>query len=126
MCHIALLMPLLALPLFWVLPITTAAPIYGIVVVLSAWLYYYVIKSMRQPAVTGREWLLHATGEVVAVRPDGHLVIRVGSENWTAHSSEPVEVGDRVAVRDIEGLDLQVSKPSAESHGPQAPPQPGA
>ncbi len=120
MCHIVLLMPLLALPLFWVLPLTTAATVYGMLVALSAWLYYYVIKSMRQPAATGREWLLHASGKVVALRPDGRVVLRVGSENWTGHSNDSLAVGDRIAVCDIEGLDLKVVGEAAANHEPQA------
>jgi len=109
MCHLFLLLPFLALPVFWLLPPVTAASLYSGVVVLSVLVYYYSIKAMRLPVRTGREALLHSVGEVVAVTSQA-LQIRVHSEIWDARSDQPLVEGDRVEVTAIKGLHLQVSK----------------
>ncbi|MGA7801773.1 MAG: NfeD family protein [Gammaproteobacteria bacterium] len=110
MCHVILLMPLLALPLFWLLPLSVAAPTYGVVAGLSAWLYYYVLKAMRRPVTIGREHLLGAIGEVVAVQGQGHFRVHVESEFWSAESRDPLEVGERVEISGIEGVVLKVRR----------------
>jgi len=55
MCHIILMMPILALPLFWVLPLSIAAPVYGVILLLSSWLYYFTMQAMRRPTEIGSE-----------------------------------------------------------------------
>ncbi|MGD2141035.1 MAG: NfeD family protein [Burkholderiales bacterium] len=109
MCHLILLLPFLALPIFWLLPLVTAASLYSVVVVLSVLVYYYSVKALRLPVSTGREALLHSVGEVVAVTPKT-LQVRVHSEIWGARSDQPLVEGDRVEVIAIKGLRLEVSK----------------
>ena len=109
MCHLILLLPFLALPVFWLLPLVPAASLYSGVVVLSVLVYYYSIKALRLPVSTGREAMLHSVGEVVAVTPPT-LQVRVHSEIWDARSDQPLVEGDRVEVTAIKGLHLQVSK----------------
>ena len=109
MCHLILLLPFLALPVFWLLPLVAAVSLYSGVVVLSVLVYYYSIKAMRLPVSTGREAMLHSVGEVVAVTPRT-LQVRVHSEIWEARSDQPLVEGDRVEVTAIKGLHLQVSK----------------
>jgi len=109
MCHLILLLPFLALPVFWLLPLVPAVTLYSAVVVLSVLVYYYSIKAMRLPVGTGREAMLHSIGEVVAVTPKT-LQVRVHSEIWDARSDQPLIEGDRVEVIAIIGLHLQVSK----------------
>ena len=65
MCHLILLMPILALPLFWVLPIPVAVPGYTIVLVVSGWVYWLALRAMHRRVQTGREALLHETGSVI-------------------------------------------------------------
>jgi membrane-bound serine protease (ClpP class) len=109
MCHLLLLMPLVALPLFWFLPIAAAASLYAVVVALSAWLYVYVFKAWKRPVVTGKEFLVNSTGEVMDVQ--GHtLHVRVHSEIWSAESGEPLQPGDLVKVTGMESLTLTVEK----------------
>ncbi|MEJ2346017.1 MAG: NfeD family protein [Gammaproteobacteria bacterium] len=87
MCHLILLLPVLALPVFWWLPLTLAGPVYAAVCGLSAWIYYYVIRAMRRPVETGSEELLHSTGEVISV--DGRrLRVRIHGEVWAAESDD--------------------------------------
>jgi len=111
MCHIILLMPLLALPVFWLLPLGEAAPTYGVVAVLSAWLYYYVLRAMGRPVEIGREHLLGAVAEVVAVQGDGRFRVHVESEFWSAESREALRVGEQVEVTGVEGVVLKVRRP---------------
>jgi len=109
LCHLILLLPFLALPVFWLLPLVAAVSVYAGVVVLSVLVYYYSIKAMRLPVSTGMEAMLHSVGEVVAVTPQT-LQVRVHSEIWDARSDQPLVEGDRVEVTAIKGLHLQVSK----------------
>ena len=108
MCHVVLLMPLLALPMFWLLPLDVAGPSYAGIVAVSGWLYYYVLKAMHRPVETGREPLLRATGEVLASRPYGHYLVRVKGETWSARSPDALAAGDPIAVTDVDGVVLEV------------------
>ncbi|MGW8229305.1 MAG: hypothetical protein ACWGOW_10405 [Gammaproteobacteria bacterium] len=107
MCHLPLLMPIFGLAVFWFWPVSTATPIYIIILALSVWLYYYVIKAMRRPVVSGMEAVLHSTGEVVA--KEGNLLqVRVLSENWYAESTDELLLNDQVEVIGFKGLKLKV------------------
>jgi membrane protein implicated in regulation of membrane protease activity len=107
MCHLILLMPLLMLPVFWLLPLPVAGTLYGLTVALSAWLYYFTWRAMRRPVVTGTEELLHRTGTVIDTA-NGTIRVRVQSENWSAESMDELRAGDRIKVVGIEGLTLKV------------------
>lgn len=107
MCHLPLLMPIFGLAVFWLWPVSTATAIYIVILVLSAWLYYYVIKAMRRPVVSGMESLLHSTGEVIA--QEGNLVrVRIQSEIWNAESTDDLQPRDQVEVIGVKGLQLKV------------------
>lgn len=109
MCHILLLMPLLALPLFWLLPLSIALPIYLAIVLLSAWLYLYVFKALSRPVVTGRQEMLHSTGTVVDVEGQS-LHVRVHGEVWVAEASDKLLPGEKVVVTGMNGLTLKVHR----------------
>lgn len=113
MCHLLLLFPLVALPVFWVLPVAVALSIYVPVLVVSLWFYWFAIQAMRRPIVAGREELLHASGQVLAVG-DRAFLIRVHGEIWTAVSSDRVAPGDVVEVTGAEGLTLHVRRTTAQ------------
>jgi membrane-bound serine protease (ClpP class) len=104
-------MPLIALPLFWFLPITAAALIYAGIIALSAWLYVYVFKAWSQPVITGKEYSINSSGEVIDVK--GHrLHVRVHSEIWSAESNDTLQPGDSIKVTGMESLTLKVEKTS--------------
>ena len=118
MCHLILLLPLIALPIFWLVPLTTAFPIYGIVFLVSVWTYWYVVQSMRRPVVAGREELLHANGRVLEVH--GKVVrVRIHSEIWSARSEGRLRPNDTVEVLGIDGLKLHVRKIDRALSAPQ-------
>jgi len=107
MCHLILLLPLLALPLFWMAPMQFAGPAYAVVLVLSGGIYFLAIRAMHRPVQTGVEALLHSRGEVLDKA--GNLFrVRVGGEVWNAESKENLHPGDCVEVVAVEKLRLQV------------------
>jgi len=113
MCHLLLLMPLLGLPMFWFLPLAVAAPVYAVVLALSAWLYVLTMRAMHKPLLLGRASLLHKRGVVVEGNDQG-LRVRVRSEVWQAHSSDLLGPGDIVEVVGTDGLVLEVSGVNAQ------------
>lgn len=112
MCHLILLMPLIALAVFWIWPLAIAAPVYAVVSLLSLWAYALIVRAMRRPVLGGSEELLHSSGEVVDA--EGNMLhVRVHSELWNAESREPLHRGDRVKVIGMKGLVLRVERVDA-------------
>jgi membrane protein implicated in regulation of membrane protease activity len=109
MCHVILLLPLLALPIFWFAPLSIAVPAYAAVLILSGWIYLLAIRAMHRPVQTGLEALLHSRGEVLA-KADGLFRVRVHSEVWNAESEDTLRPGDSVEVVAIEELRLRVRR----------------
>jgi membrane-bound ClpP family serine protease len=109
MCHFLLLLPLAALPVFWIVPLAVALPVYGAVLALSAAIYWYAILAMRRPVQTGAEGMVGEIGEVIESR-GANLFVRARSEIWHAESAAPLREGDRVRVVAVEQLTLRVQK----------------
>ena len=109
MCHLLLLMPILGLPIFWLWPTSVAAPSYIVILLLSGWLYYYVIQAMRRPVETGPEEILHSIGKVVGLG-ERFARVRVHSEVWNAESPDKLRKGDLVTIEKLDGLILTVRR----------------
>lgn len=109
MCHLILMLPVLGLPVFWVLPLSEALPVYGVILALSILVYVYVMRAMRHPVETGTEEILHSTGKVIEVGAKD-IRVRVHSEMWRAVSAEKLQPGDLVEIIGIDGLQLRVRK----------------
>jgi membrane protein implicated in regulation of membrane protease activity len=109
MCHLILLLPLLALPIFWVVPLSLAVPAYAAVVALSVWMYVLIMRSMHRPLESGVEKLEHDEGEVIEASGK-RAMVRVESEIWQARCDEELRRGDRVKVLAVEGLTLRVAR----------------
>lgn len=108
MCHLILLLPVVALPLFWMLPLTIAGPVYIACVAVATIVYYYAWETGHRPVRIGQERLLHSQGTVVAIAPA--LRIKVNSDVWLARSEDTLAVGEAVHVDGRNGLTLLVSK----------------
>lgn len=109
MRHPVLLMPVLAIPIFWFAPLSIAAPVYGTILVASGWVYFLAIRTMRRTVKTGIEALVHSTGEVVG--KEGDLFhVRAQSEIWNAESMDKLRPGERVEIIVVEGLRLKVRR----------------
>ncbi|MCW5622445.1 MAG: nodulation protein NfeD [Burkholderiales bacterium] len=82
-----------------------------------------VLRSRKQPVVSGREQLLGATGEVVAQR-DGESWAQVHSELWRVNSDAPLHSNQKVRVVAIDGLTLTVEPlPAHAAAAKDDPPQ---
>lgn len=109
-CHFILLMPALALPIFFILPLQAALPAYLSLLLLSGFVYIVVFKAMRLPVRTGREGMIGGRGEVVVdLDPEG--VIRYRNELWSAVSSERLVKGEEVVIVGIDHLRAIVQRP---------------
>lgn len=109
MCHLILLLPVFALAVFWVWPLSLAGPVYAVTSVLSIWMYIFIWRAMQRPVVAGADELLHSVGEVVEVRDDT-LRVHVHSETWNAVSRDILKSGDHIRVTGINGLVLSVKR----------------
>ena len=114
MCHVLLILPLVALPVFWIWPLSAALPIYGAVLALSAVIYWYALRAMRQPKQNGAEGMIGETGRII-VGDLGAVHVQVRNELWQAVSSVPLHQGDRVKVMAAEGTRLRVQRPDVEA-----------
>ena len=109
MCHFLLLLPLVTLPVFWILPLAPALSVYGMAVAVSAAIYWYAIQAMRRPVQTGAAGMLGEVGEVTA-SSGSDLFVRARSEVWRAECAVQLLEGERVKVIKVEGLTLRVRK----------------
>lgn len=110
MCHLILLMPVLALPIFWLVPLDLSIPIYALIVLISGLLYRIIVKLMKRKPETGKEGLVGELAEVVSRNghPAGYLV-RTQGELWNATSPDMLQTGDMVSILAIDHLKLLVS-----------------
>ncbi|NIM97238.1 MAG: hypothetical protein GTO24_03875 [candidate division Zixibacteria bacterium] len=108
MCHIILVSPVLALPLFLFLPFRTAMPVYLSVLLATGFVYFKIVSAMKSKVQTGLEGM--ADGEAVVVEdidPEGK--VRFGSEIWTATAlGKQFNKGSRVRIFGSEGMKLIV------------------
>jgi inner membrane protein len=109
MCHLILALPFLGLTVFWLWPLSVAAPVYAAIFLLSLWLYYLILQAMRRPVVTGADEILQGIGRVIEVKKK-KARIRVHSEIWNAVSTDRLRVGDQVEIMGVDGLVLRVRR----------------
>jgi membrane-bound serine protease (ClpP class) len=86
-------------------------PLVGALAVLSAGFFFtlltLLVRQRHQPAVSGVQAIIGAQG--VAVESfDQCGRVRVEGEIWAARSLGPVQVGQSIRVRAVEGLTLDV------------------
>ncbi len=115
MCHLILLMPVIALPIFWLMPIGYAAPIYVLISLASGFFYWLITRAMRQPVRDGFRSLIGTEVEVVSkLDPLDHAqyLVRSGGELWGARSGEVLHPGENVSVTAVDGIRLVVARRS--------------
>ena len=113
MCHLILFLPVVALPVFWLMPLNMALPVYLIVVASAGLLYWLIARSMGRQPETGSESMVGATAEVVSRLSPGNnaqFLVRHGGELWTAVSADAVKPGEMVSVAAVDGIRLVVQK----------------
>lgn len=122
MCHLLLFMPVIGLPLFWLVPLNFAVPIYMVIVLVSGLLYWLIVKSMRRPSLIGAESLLGTEAEVVLRSSAGHIaqyLVRSQGELWSARSADTLQDGETVRVTAVNGISLIVERGDCGSHPDQ-------
>ncbi len=111
MCHLLLFAPVLALPVFWLLPMPLAIPLYLAVVGSTGLLLWPGIGALRQPQRAGREGMVGARGEALTeINPRG--LVQCQGEIWEAAAAERISTGERVRVLAVDRLRLRVSRPT--------------
>ena len=110
MCHLILLLPVFALPVFWFFPFSIALPIYLIISGISAFLYYLIFKAMTMTPRVGKEAMLGQTAEVIKeIAPEGK--IKYFTEIWSAMADgEKFLVGEKVMIYGFWGLTVLVKE----------------
>lgn len=110
MCHLLLLLPVVALPVFWLLPLSVALPVYALSLAIAFWIYALAIKTSRQPAMTGAEGMIGKCGRVVRVEGRSATLL-IHGELWSAEAEgEPLAVGEAALVLGIDGLRLKARR----------------
>lgn len=109
MRHLILLAPVMALPVFWLLPPSIAVPAYGTVLVVTALMVWPVVVAWRRPAVTGAEGMLGVKGEALT-ELNPHGFIRCQGEVWSATADENIPAGQKVRVVALDRLSARVAR----------------
>ncbi len=89
----------------------------GVATIGSALLFgtmYFVVRSRRQPVVSGAEQMLGAPARALEDF-DSEGMVLVHGERWHAHASQPVCRGQRLKVTRVDGLELEVEPDTASS-----------
>ena len=116
MCHVVLLLPLLTLPVFWILPFALALLVYGMLVAVSAIIYWQIMQAMRRPVQNGAEGMVGEIGVIIESQ-EKDLLVCVRSEIWHATCPTYLRKGYRVkAVAVVEHLTLQVQQLEVKSN----------
>lgn len=121
MCHLLLVLPVIALAVFWIWPLSLALPVYAGVVVISLAFYVLLLRAMRTPVRTGREELLHSTATVLRSAGPHAGWVRVHGEEWKALSNVDLAEGDTVRIVGVDGMTLHVVPEPAGSGADAAP-----
>jgi len=106
-------MPVLALPIFWLMPLELATPIYIVIALITALLHWLIVKSMGRQPETGSESLIGATAEVVSQFGPAHhaqYLVRSHGELWTASSPDAITTGETVSIAAVDGIRLVVRR----------------
>jgi membrane protein implicated in regulation of membrane protease activity len=114
MHHLLLLVVLLGWILFLFLTWQIALPLYVIAVIISLVIYWKVKGAQSKAPVIGKRAMIG--DQAVVVRVDGDDVeVEYEGEIWRAISPDPLQQGQRVIVKGVEGLVLKVSPKDPES-----------
>jgi len=110
---ILMFLPLLALPVFWLLPLKPAIIIYLCIVTLSAAMFRAMRKAKKLPPMTGAEYLVGKDAKVVSKSPPEHAapyLVRLDGELWSAESEDILRPGERVIIEAVKSNFLVVKK----------------
>lgn len=113
MCHLILLMPALALPIFWLMPPGLSIPVYGVIVAITGLFYWIIVRAMSKPPDTGKERPVGSEGKIVSRSGSGNrakYLVRSQGELWSASSPDTLRAGEMVSVASVDGIRLVVRR----------------
>jgi membrane-bound serine protease (ClpP class) len=113
MQHLIFILPALGIVLFFIFPPAISIPLYILVLIISALIYWVLMKTMKRKPESGRENLIGEMGKVVSLQDDlsaARFQIKVRGELWSANSEAPLQPGDIVKIKNVDGIILVVEK----------------
>ncbi len=114
-CHAVLLLPLMGLPLFWLLPLGYALPINIATWLAAPFLYRMIRRAMRKPIQDSFQSLIGTEAEVVSKSETGrsasYLVRSKGEgELWSAYSTDALDIGEWVKIVAVKGIGVVIER----------------
>jgi len=109
MCHFLLVLPFVSLILFSFLPFNQALPLYLLILLFCAILYWLIWKAMRRPVSTGIEGMIGGVGKVIQIGEKSAKIFYKG-EIWDAFSADQISLGDSVEIARVERMTVIVRK----------------
>jgi membrane protein implicated in regulation of membrane protease activity len=109
---IAMVLPILGVSLFYLFPFEEAFPIYLVLILFSAMIYYgmFSVMGRKRKVQTGIEEMIGEEALVVEdIDPDGKVEFE--GEVWSASAKgEKIFKGEKVRIRAVKGMVLYVEK----------------
>lgn len=109
---IVMFLPVLAIPVFWLLPSGAAIAVYLFCLALSGSLYWLMHKNMKRPIMTGNESLIGKETRVISQSPSDSrnpYLVRVEGEIWMAASPDSLRPDDPVVIVAVKGNRLIIA-----------------
>jgi membrane-bound serine protease (ClpP class) len=100
----------------WQLSLLAKIGIGAIILLLNLGLALLVLRALSEKPQTGSESMVGERGVVDSVASP-FCWVKVRGELWRAKSNENLDVGDKVVVRKLEGLTLEVERDHTTSNG---------
>ena len=112
-CHLILLTPLIGLPIFWLVPLSSAIPVYLVIVLVSVFLYRLITRAMKKPVQDGFQSLVGTRAEVMSrAVTDNYAKYTVLSQGelWSAYSKDSFQPGENVKIVAVRGVGVVVER----------------
>ena len=113
MHHLILLLPLIGIVVFWLLPPSSAIPVYLAILLASAGMYWAILRAIKRTPTTGATGLKGTSGRVVSrLKPsdESQYLVEADGELWSANSADTLQPGDEVRIVDVKGIRLEVAR----------------
>jgi len=110
---LVMFLPIIGLPVFWILPFGQALPIYLFFLLLFAGMMWVMRGAMKRPGMAGPECLIGKTAEVVSrssMEYGPPFMVRVFGELWSARCDDTLQLGDAVLIVSVQGNSVFVER----------------
>jgi membrane protein implicated in regulation of membrane protease activity len=110
---VVMLLPVIALPVFWLFPFGQALPIYVFCLLLSGSMFLMMRKNMKRPVATGSESMIGKRVEVIFRSASDKATpyrVRIEGEIWSASSRDSLEAGEAATITAVRGNSLIIER----------------